>query len=82
MNICAKALTNGRHLVNKGDLGRQKGIRRVLYHFRGFHGRNHKGRFDEVKGIVEILQKEFDYQPEDYLLFSKASQLFSGYVRG
>ncbi|VBB42140.1 Glycerol-3-phosphate dehydrogenase [uncultured Desulfatiglans sp.] len=31
--------------------------------------------------IVQILEKEFGYRPEDYLLFSKGSHLFSGRVR-
>lgn len=31
--------------------------------------------------IVQILEKEFGYRPEDYLLFSKGSHLFTGRVR-
>jgi glycerol-3-phosphate dehydrogenase len=31
--------------------------------------------------IVQILEKEFGYRPEDYLLFSTGSQLFTGHVR-
>ena len=31
--------------------------------------------------IVQILENEFDYRPEDYLLFSEGSDLFKGRVR-
>jgi glycerol-3-phosphate dehydrogenase len=31
--------------------------------------------------IVTILEKEFGYRPEDYLLQGKGSPLFSGRVR-
>jgi glycerol-3-phosphate dehydrogenase len=31
--------------------------------------------------IVQILENEFDYRPEDYLLFSPESRLFTGRIR-
>ncbi|WP_028321929.1 NAD(P)/FAD-dependent oxidoreductase [Desulfatiglans anilini] len=62
----------------QNPLGAQT-IAGIKYRSRAMMGRCQGGFC--LPRIVQILEKEFGYRPEDYLLFSKDSHLFSGRVR-
>jgi hypothetical protein len=52
VDICAHLFTEIRDLIDKGDLGGQKGIGCIFDHLRRLQGGNDEGSFDEVKGAV------------------------------
>jgi glycerol-3-phosphate dehydrogenase len=56
-----------------------KTIAGIKYRSRAMMGRC-QGGFCLPK-IVQILEEEFDYRPEDYVLHSPESYLFSGRIR-
>lgn len=56
-----------------------KTIAGIKYRARAMMGRCQGGFC--LPRIVQILDKEFGYRPEDYLLYSTGSHLFTGHVR-
>ncbi|MBF0530942.1 MAG: (2Fe-2S)-binding protein, partial [Deltaproteobacteria bacterium] len=56
-----------------------KTIAAIKYRARAMMGRCQGGFCLPV--IVRILEENFGYRPEDYLLYSRRSPLFTGYVR-
>ena len=58
MHIGAKSLANFGHLIDEGDLGRQKGVGCILDHLGRLDVGDDKGRFNQVQWCIDILHEE------------------------
>ena len=55
VNVAADGVAKIGYFVDKGDLGREKGVRRVFDKLRRFEGSDDDRRFDQIKRAIQVL---------------------------